>query len=83
MSSNAFARLEREYNERENAVEMAKAERERVLPCPFCKDPDPSVDEIEVGIWAVCCGVCRAIGPHQDGEQSPQLARDKWNRWNC
>ena len=58
MSSNAFARLEREYNERENAVEMAKAERERI-------------------------GVCRAIGPHQDGEQSPQLARDKWNRWNC
>ncbi len=48
MSSNAFARLEREYNERENAVEMAKAERERVLPCPFCKDPDLSVGKMNL-----------------------------------
>ena len=29
MSSNAFPRLEREYNEREDAIAMAKAEREQ------------------------------------------------------
>ena len=29
MSSNAFPRLEREYNEREDAIAMAKAEREK------------------------------------------------------
>jgi len=28
MSSNAFPRLEREYNEREDAIAMAKAQRE-------------------------------------------------------
>ena len=80
MSSNAFPRLEREYNEREEAREMARAEREQVRPCPFCRNPEPTVDEIEVGIWAICCDTCKAIGPHQDGEQSPQLALDKWNR---
>ena len=32
MSSNAFTRLEREYNERQDAIEMAKAEREQVQP---------------------------------------------------
>jgi hypothetical protein len=80
MSRNAFAQCEREYNEREEAREMARAEREQVRPGPFCRNPEPLVNEIEVGIWAICCDICLAIGPHQDGEQSPQLALDKWNR---
>lgn len=80
MSRNAFAQCEREYNEREEAREMARAEREQVRHCPFCGNPDPAIDEIEVGIWAICCNTCKAIGPHQDGEQSPQVALDKWNR---
>ena len=32
MSRNAFAQCEREYNEREEAREMARAEREQVRP---------------------------------------------------
>ena len=31
MSSNAFPRLEREYNEREDAIAMAKYEREQTM----------------------------------------------------
>ena len=31
MSSNAFLRLEREYNEREDAIAMAKYEREQTM----------------------------------------------------
>ncbi len=47
--------------------------------CPFCGDGDPAIDEIELGIWAVCCNECKTIGPHQDGEQSAEQAIAKWN----
>lgn len=50
-----------------------------INPCPFCGDGDPAIDEIELGIWAVCCNDCRTIGPHCDGEQSPEDAISRWN----
>lgn len=50
-----------------------------IQPCPFCCDSDPAIDEIDTGIWAVCCNDCRTIGPHCDGAQSPEQAIEKWN----
>jgi Lar family restriction alleviation protein len=50
-----------------------------IKPCPFCGDQDPAIDEIDNGIWALCCNNCMTIGPHQDGEQSPAEASRKWN----
>lgn len=51
-----------------------------IEPCPFCNDSDPAIDEIDSGIWAVCCNDCRTIGPHQDGAQTAEQAIEKWNR---
>lgn len=52
--------------------------------CPFCdaKESEGTVkiDEIEVGIFAVCCNACKAIGPHKDGAQDRDQAVKKWNR---
>jgi hypothetical protein len=39
--------------EREEAREMARAEREQGRPCPFCCNPEPTVDEIEARIRAL------------------------------
>jgi hypothetical protein len=51
-----------------------------ILPCPFCSDADPAIDEIDAGIWAVCCDDCHMIGPHTDGECSTEQAIELWNR---
>lgn len=50
-----------------------------IQPCPFCKDSDPAIDEIDSGIWAVCCNDCHTIGPHQDGTFTAQQAIEAWN----
>ena len=50
-----------------------------IKPCPFCRNTKPVTDEIDKGIWAVCCNECMTIGPNQDGEQSPEEAIRKWN----
>ena len=84
MSSNAFNQLDREYTEREDYLasrqEDRQAEKPSIDPCPFCGHLDIEVDEIELGIIAICCPECMAIGPHQDGMQSVELAIEKWNR---
>ena len=84
MSSNAFTQLDREYTEREDYLASREEERQAVKPsidpCPFCGNADIEVDEIELGIIAICCPECLAIGPHQDGAQSVELAIEKWNR---
>jgi len=84
MSSNAFNELAQEYNEREDYLasrqEERQAEKPSINPCPFCGHDDVEVDEIEIGIIAICCPECLAIGPHQDGAQSVELAIEKWNR---
>lgn len=85
MSRNAFNELERERIRDDDLREIHAAEREAakvpdIQPCPFCGDGDPAIDEIELGIWAVCCNGCRTIGPHCDGEQSASVAIDRWNQ---
>ena len=84
MSSNAFNQLDREYTEREDYLasrqEERQAEKPSIDPCPFCGHIDIEVDEIELGIIAICCPECLTIGPHQDGAQSVELAIEKWNR---
>ena len=88
MSSNAFDLSEKEYNEREDYIANRKEERRLaeeasktvIDPCVFCGHDDVEVDEIELGIIAICCPECMAIGPHQDGAQSVELAIKKWNR---
>lgn len=51
-----------------------------INPCPFCGHDDVEVDEIELGIIVICCPECMAIGPHQDGTQSVEMAIEKWNK---
>lgn len=55
-----------------------------IKDCPFCgaKASDGTVvlDEIEIGIWAVVCNGCKAIGPHRDGKQDQEQAEHRWNR---
>ena len=84
MSSNAFNELAQEYNEREDYLasrqEERQAEKPSINPCPFCGHDDVEIDEIEIGIIAICCPECLTIGPHQDGAQSVELAIEKWNR---
>ena len=80
MSSNAFNQLDREYTEREDYLVNRAEERKTINPCPFCGHDDVEVDEIEIGIIAICCPECLTIGPHQDGAQSVELAIEKWNR---
>lgn len=50
-----------------------------IQPCPFCGDPDPAIDEIDMGIFAIVCNDCMTIGPHQNGTQSAEEAINKWN----
>lgn len=80
MSSNAFNQLNREYTEREDYLANRAEERKTINSCPFCGHEDVEVDEIEIGIIAICCPECLAIGPHQDGAQSVEVAIEKWNR---
>jgi len=65
MSSNAFAQLEQEYNEREDYLASRADERQvkpSIDPCPFCGHDDIEVDEIEIGIIAICCPSACALG---------------------
>jgi Lar family restriction alleviation protein len=53
------------------------------LPCPFCGDPDPAVDEVELRVWALVCNGCGCTGPIEDydnAQQSAERAIELWNR---
>jgi hypothetical protein len=49
-------------------------------PCPFCDAPNSSlfVDEVAPRVWAVCCDICKAIGP--ESTQSAEHAAELWCR---
>lgn len=55
-----------------------------VLPCPFCGDSDPAIDEVEIGVHAVVCNDCGCTGPierfNEGTVQSPERAIELWNR---
>lgn len=53
-----------------------------VLPCPFCGDSDPAIDEIDMDIWAVCCNGCGAVGPHQSDDGVTNLGPKAIELWN-
>jgi len=44
--------------------------------CPFCGNPDPEVDEVDVGTYALCCQDCGALGPRST--TSPADALHRW-----
>jgi len=62
MSSNAFSRLEREYNEREDAIAMAKAQREE----------NHLTDAFLHELWALAQG-----GPARDAVQAMRAFIEK------
>jgi Lar family restriction alleviation protein len=53
-----------------------------IQPCPFCGDPDPSIDEIDNDVWAVVCNDCGAIGPHLTDDGSKVLGERAIALWN-
>ena len=55
-----------------------------IKDCPFCgateKSGQVKPQEIDMGIWAVVCDACRAIGPHvNDAAQEQATAVRRWN----
>ncbi len=51
--------------------------------CPFCGDADPSIDEVDVGVWVLVCEGCQCMGPvqrYESGQQPPERAIELWNR---
>ena len=88
MSRNAFDLFEREYNaeleerdihRQELADERAAKAKTVIKACPFCGHDDVEIDEIAMGIVAICCPECMAIGPHADGSHTVEQAIEKWN----
>jgi Lar family restriction alleviation protein len=53
-----------------------------ILPCPFCGDADPAIDEIDNDCWAVCCNGCGAIGPCLADDGSKVLGAKAIELWN-
>jgi Lar family restriction alleviation protein len=53
-----------------------------ILPCPFCGDTDPSIDEIDSDVWAIVCQGCGAIGPCLSDDGSTVLGKQAIERWN-
>lgn len=53
-----------------------------VLPCPFCGQPFPSIDEIDTDEWAVVCNGCGAIGPCLVDDGIDGLGEKAITLWN-
>lgn len=53
-----------------------------ILPCPYCGDTDPAIDEIDMDVWAVCCNECGATGPHQDDTGLAGVGTKAIELWN-
>lgn len=47
-------------------------------PCPFCGYHDVEIVEIDLGVYAVTCPECNAIGPRN--YDSPYAALATWNQ---
>jgi ribosomal protein L37AE/L43A len=53
------------------------------LHCPFCKTTSGvNVQEVDTGVWAVCCATCGCIGPHFRPEQNI-VGTDRTHAVNC
>jgi Lar family restriction alleviation protein len=53
-----------------------------IKPCPFCGDPDPAIDEVDMDVWAVVCNDCGAIGPTQNDDGKINLGPKAIELWN-
>lgn len=54
-----------------------------IKPCPFCGNANPSIDEVDIDVHAVCCDSCKMTGPIGGPNiraQSPETAIALWNR---
>lgn len=54
-----------------------------ILPCPFCGDADPAIDEVDTRVWALVCNECGCTGPvenYDNAQQSAERAIELWNR---
>ncbi len=54
-----------------------------ILPCPFCGDADPAIDQVETDVWALVCNECGCTGPienYNNAQQSPERAIELWNK---
>ena len=50
--------------------------------CPFCSDPDVSLDEIEDQVWAIRCSSCGATGPRHEDDESGDVHTRAIAAWN-
>jgi len=53
-----------------------------ILPCPFCGDTDPAIDEVDMDVWAVCCNECGTTGPTQDDKGQADVGAKAIELWN-
>lgn len=55
-----------------------------ILPCPFCGDSDPAIDEVEINVIAIVCNDCGCTGPierfTEGTAQTAEQAIAAWNR---
>jgi Lar family restriction alleviation protein len=58
---------------------MKRARAPDPQPCPFCGAADVLAEEIDMGVYAVCCEACGVIGPHGDGPFTEGDAVALWN----
>jgi hypothetical protein len=52
------------------------------IACPFCPNAEPSVQEVDMGVWAVCCDQCNCTGPISDFGASSQTREQAVANWN-
>ena len=57
------------------------------LPCPWCGDTDPKIDEPSPRVYVVVCDGCGCIGPSSRSLENPQQTGEEaialWNRRPC
>lgn len=54
-----------------------------IKPCPFCGNANPTMEEVDMGVWALCCDKCNATGPissFNGAGQTGSMAIEAWNR---
>lgn len=83
MSRNAFDQEERQFSQDLDRWETAREKRSKqkivILPCPFCGNDDVVVDEVKTNVITITCEECQVIGPHDDLDQSLEVAIQRWN----
>jgi Lar family restriction alleviation protein len=53
-----------------------------IVPCPFCGNADPMIDEIDMDVWAVVCDDCGCTGPYQNDDGTATVGQKAIELWN-